>query len=71
MQEACEIDLSNEIEWRRHMLEEMKGIKNDFRELRSEVTEVKNSMSWMKLKVVGLGSVMGTVAAYIKTKVGG
>lgn len=67
MQDA-KCDVENEIEWRKHLLSEMTGLKSDVRELRTEVSEVKKSVSWMKIRAV---TAVSAIVAYFKSKGGG
>ena len=54
--------MNNDQEWRQHLFEEIK-------ELRKDVGEVKSEMMTLKLKVAGFSSFIGAICAYIGNKI--
>lgn len=54
--------MNNDQEWRAHLLDEIK-------ELRKDVTEIKSEMNTLKMKVAGFSSFIGTLVGYIINKV--
>ncbi len=57
----CEITMNNDQEWRAHLFDEIK-------ELRKDVAEVKSEMMTLKLKVAGFSSFVGAIISYIGNK---
>jgi hypothetical protein len=53
--------MNNEQEWRAHLFDEIK-------ELRKDVAEVKSEMMTLKLKVAGFSSFIGAIISYIGNK---
>jgi hypothetical protein len=53
--------MNNDQEWRSHLFDEIK-------ELRKDVAEVKSEMMTLKLKVAGFSSFIGAVIAYVGNK---
>lgn len=54
--------MNNDQEWRQHLFEEIK-------ELRKDVGEVKSEMMTLKLKVAGFSSFIGAICAYVGNKI--
>jgi len=54
--------MNNDQEWRLHLLNEIKQIRKD-------VSDVKSEMMTLKLKVAGFSSFIGAVMSYIINKV--
>lgn len=53
--ETLKTVVNNEVEWRKHMLSEMK--------------EIKKEVSGMRTMVAAMGSIFGMIGAYIKTTI--
>lgn len=53
--------MNNDQEWRSHLF-------NEIKELRKDVSEVKSEMMTLKLKVAGFSSFIGAICAYIGNK---
>jgi hypothetical protein len=54
--------MNNDQEWRSHLFSEIK-------ELRKDVSEVKNEMLGLKIKVAVFSSFIGSVASYFINKI--
>jgi hypothetical protein len=54
--------MNNDQEWRSHLFDEIK-------ELRKDVAEVKSEMMTLKLKVAGFSSLIGAFITYIGNKI--
>jgi hypothetical protein len=50
--------MNNDQEWRAHLFSEIK-------ELRKDVSEVKSEMMTLKLKVAGFSSLIGAISSFI------
>ena len=53
--------MNNDQEWRAHLF-------NEIKELRKDVGEVKSEMMTLKLKVAGFSSFIGAVISYVISK---
>jgi|LakMenE18May11ns_1017448.scaffolds.fasta_scaffold8564780_1 hypothetical protein len=53
--------MNNDQEWRNHLFDEIK-------ELRKDVTDIKQEMLLLKFKVSGISSFIGAVVSYIWNK---
>jgi hypothetical protein len=53
--------MNNDQEWRAHLF-------NEIKELRKDVGEVKSEMMTLKLKVAGFSSFIGAVISYVINK---
>lgn len=53
--------MNNDQEWRAHLF-------NEIKEIRKDVSEVKTEMMTLKLKVAGFSSLVGAICAYIGNK---
>lgn len=53
--------MNNDQEWRTHLF-------NEIKEIRKDVSEVKTEMMTLKLKVAGFSSLVGAICAYIGNK---
>jgi phosphotransferase system glucose/maltose/N-acetylglucosamine-specific IIC component len=53
--------MRNDQEWRQHLLDEIKELRND-------VSVIKAEMITLKVKVTGFGSLVGAVVSYIINK---
>jgi hypothetical protein len=53
--------MNNDQEWRQHLFDEIK-------ELRKDVIEIKSEMISLKIKVAGISSFIGAVVAFIFKK---
>ena len=54
--------MNNDQEWRQHLFDEIK-------EIRREVSEIRNEMLTLKIKVAGFSSLVGALASYIWNKI--
>ena len=54
--------MNNDQEWRNHLFSEIK-------ELRKDVSEVKSEMMWLKIKVALFSSFFGSVVSYFINKI--
>jgi len=54
--------MNNDQEWRQHLFDEIK-------ELRKDVSEIKSEMISLKIKVAGISSFIGAIVTYIVNKV--
>jgi hypothetical protein len=54
--------MNNDQEWRTHLF-------NEIKEIRKDVSEVKSEMMTLKLKVAGFSSFIGAAMSYIINKV--
>jgi hypothetical protein len=53
--------MNNDQEWRSHLFDEIK-------EIRKEVSEIKQEMMTLKIKVAGFSSIVGALASYLWNK---
>lgn len=53
--------MNNDQEWRQHLFDEIK-------EIRKDVSHIKQEMNTLKLKVAAFSSVIGAVITYIGNK---
>jgi hypothetical protein len=53
--------MNNDQEWRAHLFEEIK-------ELRKDVSDIKSEMITLKVKVAGFSSFIGAIIAYLGNK---
>lgn len=53
--------MNNDQEWRAHLFEEIK-------ELRKDVSDIKSEMVTLKIKVAGFSSFIGALASYLWSK---
>ena len=53
--------MNNDQEWRAHLFEEIK-------EIRKDVSEIKSEMVTLKIKVAGFSSFIGALASYLWSK---
>ena len=53
--------MNNEQEWRTRLFEEIK-------ELRKDVTDIRSEMHTLKLKVAGISSMVGVIVSFFLTK---
>jgi hypothetical protein len=54
--------MNNDQEWRAHLFDEIK-------ELRKDVAEIKSEMTTLKVKVAGFSSFIGAIISYFINKV--
>lgn len=54
--------MNNDQEWRQHLFDEIK-------EIRKDVSEIKSEMISLKIKVAGISSFIGAIVTYIVNKV--
>jgi hypothetical protein len=53
--------MNNDQEWRQHLFEEIK-------EIRKDVSDIKSEMVTLKMKVAGFSSFIGALASYLWSK---
>jgi|OpeIllAssembly_1097287.scaffolds.fasta_scaffold716961_3 hypothetical protein len=53
--------MNNDQEWRAHLFEEIK-------EIRKDVSDIKSEMVTLKIKVAGFSSFIGALASYLWSK---
>jgi hypothetical protein len=53
--------MNNEQEWRQHLFDEIKEIRND-------VSEIKVEMNTLKIRVAGFSSLIGALVSYFWNK---
>jgi hypothetical protein len=53
--------MNNDQEWRQHLFEEIK-------EIRKDVSDIKSEMVTLKIKVAGFSSFIGALASYLWSK---
>ena len=53
--------MNNDQEWRAHLFDEIK-------ELRKDVSDIKTEMNTLKLKVAGFSSFVGAIITYLGNK---
>lgn len=53
--------MNNDQEWRNHLFDEIK-------EIRREVSEIKTEMFSLKIKVAGFSSLIGAIVSYVWSK---
>jgi len=53
--------MNNDQEWRAHLFEEIK-------EIRKDVSDIKSEMITLKIKVAGFSSFIGALASYLWSK---
>ena len=53
--------MGNDQEWRAHLLGELK-------ELRKDVSEIKQEMTTLKIKVASFSSIIGALVSYVMNK---
>ena len=53
--------MNNDQEWRQHLFEEIK-------EIRKDVSDIKSEMVTLKMKVAGFSSFIGELASYLWSK---
>jgi hypothetical protein len=53
--------MNNDQEWRAHLFEEIK-------EIRKDVSDIKSEMVTLKMKVAGFSSFIGALASYLWSK---
>jgi len=53
--------MNNDQEWRAHLFEEIK-------EIRKDVSDIKSEMVTLKIKVAGFSSFIGALASYLWNK---
>jgi hypothetical protein len=54
--------MNNDQEWRQHLFDEIK-------ELRKDVSDIKSEMITLKVKIAGFSSLVGALIAYIGNKI--
>lgn len=54
--------MNNDQEWRQHLFDEIK-------EIRKDVSDIKSEMISLKIKVAGISSFIGAIVTYIVNKV--
>ena len=54
--------MRNEQEWRQHLFDEIK-------QLRKDVSDIKSEMVSLKIRVAGISSVIGSIFAWIANKI--